>query len=176
MKNSILGGILRAIATAAALLAAPAVAAHMQQAGGLRIIHPWATPGSGTSRVHPTLVNEGEGAIDLVSATTPAARVARLRLEDVFVATLSVPPGVTLTPSMMSRVALGHSGRAIVAAPLTVLAYVLVLLAGVLRVVASFDGDALLHLSAACWILGWSCFLAVYTPICIGRGAQGRLC
>lgn len=82
----------------------------------------------------------------------------------------------TLTLGMMSRVALGHSGRAIDAAPLTVLAYVLVLLAGVLRVVASFDGDALLHLSAACWILGWLCFLAVYTPICVGRGPQERLC
>jgi uncharacterized protein involved in response to NO len=82
----------------------------------------------------------------------------------------------TLTLGMMSRVALGHSGRAIVAAPLTALAYILVLLAGVLRVAASFDGDALLHVSAACWILGWLCFLIVYVPICVGRGAQGRAC
>lgn len=98
MKESILGGILRTIVAAAALLAAPAVLAHMQQAGDLQIIHPWATPGSGASRVNPTLVNEGEGAIDIVGASTPAAGAARLRLEDVPVATLSVPPGVTLTP------------------------------------------------------------------------------
>lgn len=83
----------------------------------------------------------------------------------------------TLTLGMMSRVALGHSGRPIVAAPLTVIAYVLVLAAGVLRVAASFDGEALLHVSAAAWVLGWICFLIVYLPICFGRGAEaGRPC
>lgn len=98
MKNSIRGGMLRAIAAAAALLLSPTVSAHTQQAGDLQIIHPWATPGSVESRAHPTLVNDGEDAIDIVGATTPAARTARLRLEDVLVTSLSVPPGVTLTP------------------------------------------------------------------------------
>jgi uncharacterized protein involved in response to NO len=79
-----------------------------------------------------------------------------------------------LTMGMMSRVALGHSGRALVAAPLTVLAYVLVLAAGVLRVAATFDGEALLDLSAAAWILAWGCFLIVYLPICVGYGASGK--
>jgi uncharacterized protein involved in response to NO len=82
----------------------------------------------------------------------------------------------TLTLGMMSRVALGHSGRAIVAAPLTVLAYVLVILSGVLRVCASFDGEALLQVAAAGWILGWLCFLIVYVPICLSRGGHGRPC
>jgi len=82
-----------------------------------------------------------------------------------------------LTLGMMSRVALGHSGRAIVAAPLTVLAYALILAAGVLRVASAFDGDALLHTGAAVWILGWLCFLVVYTPICCaGQAAGGRPC
>jgi copper(I)-binding protein len=98
MKNSIRSGMLRAIAAAAALFIAPTVSAHTQQAGDLQIIHPWATPGSVESRAHPTLVNDGEDAIDIVGATTPAARTARLRLEDVLVTSLSVPPGVTLTP------------------------------------------------------------------------------
>lgn len=80
----------------------------------------------------------------------------------------------TLTLGMMSRVALGHSGRAIIAAPLTVIAYGLVLLAGVLRVASVFDGDALLHVSAACWVLGWICFLIVYAPICGGSSAAER--
>lgn len=83
----------------------------------------------------------------------------------------------TLTLGMMSRVALGHSGRAIVAAPLTVVAYLLVLGSGLLRVAASFDGEALLQLSAATWVLGWICFLIVYLPICVGRSAEtGRPC
>lgn len=82
----------------------------------------------------------------------------------------------TLTLAMMSRVALGHSGRAIVAAPLTVLAYVLVLAAGALRVASTFDGEALLDLSAAAWILGWGCFLVVYLPICLRSGAGGKPC
>lgn len=78
----------------------------------------------------------------------------------------------TLTLAMMSRVALGHSGRAIVAAPLTVLAYGFAIAAGALRVAASFDGDPLLHVSAAAWILAWGCFLIVYAPICLRRGRQ----
>lgn len=82
----------------------------------------------------------------------------------------------TLTLAMMSRVALGHSGRAIVAAPLTVLAYVLVLAAGALRVASTFDGEALLDLSAAAWILAWGCFLVVYLLICVRSGAGGKPC
>ena len=82
----------------------------------------------------------------------------------------------TLTLGMMSRVALGHSGRAIVAAPLTVVAYGLVFIAGALRVATAFDGETLLHLSAACWILGWICFLVVYAPVCLRGGMAGRPC
>lgn len=82
----------------------------------------------------------------------------------------------TLTLAMMSRVALGHSGRAIVAAPLAVLAYVLVLAAGALRVASTFDGEALLDLSAAAWILAWGCFLVVYLPVCLRSGAGGKPC
>ena len=44
MKNSIQGSMLRLIAVAAALLIAPTVLAHTQQAGDLQIIHPWAAP------------------------------------------------------------------------------------------------------------------------------------
>lgn len=80
----------------------------------------------------------------------------------------------TLTIGMMSRVALGHSGRPIVAAPLTAVAYALVVLAGALRVATVFDGETILHLSAACWILGWVCFLIVYAPICAKARADGR--
>ena len=74
-----------------------------------------------------------------------------------------------LTLAMMSRVALGHSGRRIVAAPLTVLAYGLILLSGLVRVSSALGtgSEALLDAAGAAWALGWLCFLMVYAPICL---------
>ena len=85
-------------------------------------------------------------------------------------------PMATMILAVTTRATLGHTGRELRASAATVLAYVLVVLAGMLRVAASFDGEALLQVSAASWILGWLCFLIVYVPICVSRGAHGRPC
>ncbi len=82
----------------------------------------------------------------------------------------------SMTLGMMSRVALGHSGRPLTAAPLTVLAYCLVLAAAVMRVAAAFDGDAMLHLAVALWVLGWSSFLVAYAPVFVAADRPGREC
>lgn len=75
-----------------------------------------------------------------------------------------------LTLAMMSRVALGHSGRKIIAAPLTVLAYGLILASGLLRVFAATGtgSELWLNLAGVAWTLGWLGFLVVYAPICAG--------
>lgn len=75
----------------------------------------------------------------------------------------------TLTLAVMSRAALGHSGRVIVAAPLTSLAYLLVGMAALVRVFGpALKPGAYLGLmvsSGVLWSLAFLCFLVVYAPI-----------
>lgn len=74
----------------------------------------------------------------------------------------------TLVLGVMSRVALGHTGRALKAPPLAVASYGLITVAVVLRLLAAAgiaDYRWSLSLSALAWILAFGCFLAGYLPI-----------
>lgn len=80
---------------------------------------------------------------------------------------------------MMSRVALGHTGRSIVPAPLTIAAYWLVNAAALLRVAFALTFDDTLRAisligSGALWSLAFACFLVVYWPILSRPRADGR--
>ncbi|MBI1778184.1 MAG: NnrS family protein [Proteobacteria bacterium] len=80
----------------------------------------------------------------------------------------------TMTVAVMSRAALGHSGRPVVASRTTVAAYGLVTLAAVLRVAAGaligpYDG-ALIGAAGIAWILGFAAFLFAYSPLLLMRG------
>ena len=79
--------------------------------------------------------------------------------------------------AMMTRVALGHTGRALVAAPATVGAYVTLLLAMLARVFGPvWSSDALtpLIIAAVLWVVGFALFLVVYVPILIGQRADNK--
>ncbi len=83
----------------------------------------------------------------------------------------------TMILGVGSRAALGHSGRPLVLAKATVLAYGLVILAGVARVapaVLGVDGLWSLHLSGALWSLGWLVFGITYWPILTRPRLDGR--
>ena len=81
-----------------------------------------------------------------------------------------------VTLGMMARVAVGHTGRAMQAAPLTLLAFVLINLAAVLartraparprRLSDLADGSA-----GFCWILAFGLFLWVHAPMLIEPAA-----
>ena len=80
---------------------------------------------------------------------------------------------------MMSRVALGHTGRSIAPAPLTVAAYWLVNAAALLRVAFSLTPDdtlraASLMASGALWSVAFGLFVVVYWPILSQPRADGR--
>ena len=80
-----------------------------------------------------------------------------------------------LTLSMMSRVALGHTGRALEPAGLTVLALVLMTLAAVVRVfLASWQGLLAYQISAVLWMLALLLFVIVYLPILINPRPDGK--
>ena len=77
----------------------------------------------------------------------------------------------TMILAVMSRVALGHTGRPLRAARLTVLAYVLINFAALARVLAPLSDShytALLNLAALGWIVAWMLFLWVYWPVLCG--------
>lgn len=83
----------------------------------------------------------------------------------------------TMMLAVMSRAALGHTGRAIQAHPLTVAAYALVTAAALFRIAAAVFSDvqmALLTAAAASWIAAFAFFLAVYAPILWRPRLDGR--
>lgn len=83
----------------------------------------------------------------------------------------------TMILAVMSRASLGHTGRRLVAAPLTAAAYVLVTLGAAARVIASLiESDTQLLAAGAgiAWGVGFLLYLFVYAPILCGPRADGR--
>lgn len=78
---------------------------------------------------------------------------------------------------MMTRTALGHTGRALKASNLMVIAYVLVITATLLRLAAIIFPVAtipLWHSSALCWVLGFIAYAYEYGPYLTSPRADGR--
>jgi uncharacterized protein involved in response to NO len=75
----------------------------------------------------------------------------------------------TMTMAVMSRAALGHIGRPLVASRMTVVAYGLVTGAAVLRIAAGLFVDpyytVLVGIAGAVWILAFAAFLFAYMPL-----------
>lgn len=83
----------------------------------------------------------------------------------------------TMLLAVMSRAALGHTGRPLRAHPATVSAYVLVSVAALLRIGAAFMPSLYFELllgSGIAWALAFLLFVAVYAPILILPRADGR--
>jgi uncharacterized protein involved in response to NO len=84
----------------------------------------------------------------------------------------------TMTLAVMSRAALGHTGRPLKAARITVAAYGLVTLAAIIRVAGAIlctQSYALsVELSGALWIAAFALFALVYAPILLRPRADGR--
>ena len=83
----------------------------------------------------------------------------------------------TMLLAVMSRAALGHTGRPLRAHPATVSAYVLVSVAALLRIGAAFMPSLyseLLMGSGIAWALAFLLFVAVYAPILALPRADGR--
>ena len=90
--------------------------------------------------------------------------------------TLTVGAIGLLTLGMMSRVALGHSGRLIAAAPLTRVAFMLLASAALLRVIVAACGldSRWLLLSGLLWSSAFAAFVVVYLPILLRPRIDGR--
>ena len=77
----------------------------------------------------------------------------------------------TMTLAIMTRAALGHTGRPLIATPLTVAAYLLVSLAAIARVVGT---EAAMMLAASAWTAAFVGFTIVYAPIFLKPRPDGQ--
>ena len=84
----------------------------------------------------------------------------------------------TMILAVMSRAALGHSGRPLVAPRPMALSYLLLTLAAIVRVFAPvlFPGryDQIVGISGALWILAFAIYLWIYTPILLTPRRDGK--
>jgi uncharacterized protein involved in response to NO len=83
----------------------------------------------------------------------------------------------TMILAVMTRAALGHTGRPLIAPPLIVVSYVLLTLATIVRVSGPVFPEVYLYniaVSGVLWIGAFILFLVVYTPILIGPRADGK--
>ncbi|HTM78697.1 MAG TPA: NnrS family protein, partial [Devosia sp.] len=74
----------------------------------------------------------------------------------------------TMTLAVMTRVTRGHTGQALHASPMTVLSYVCMILAGLLRPLAAAFPDfymAIVTASGIAWMLAFLLFLVEHTPL-----------
>ncbi|GGJ42099.1 NnrS family protein [Neoroseomonas lacus] len=79
--------------------------------------------------------------------------------------------------AVMTRAALGHTGRDLVAAPATVVAYVLIALAALMRCFGPpLTGGALapLMVAGALWVAAFALYLMVYAPVLLLTRPDGK--
>ncbi|HVK98937.1 MAG TPA: NnrS family protein [Dongiaceae bacterium] len=83
----------------------------------------------------------------------------------------------TLILAVMTRVAMGHTGRPLVLRPMGVWIYVAILLATLLRTTVALqlmDFRVGVMLAALCWVLAFGLFVILYFPILSSPRADGR--
>jgi uncharacterized protein involved in response to NO len=83
-----------------------------------------------------------------------------------------------LTLGMMSRVALGHTGRPILPPRIMTLAFIFINLAALFRVFGTmiFTSaiSSMISVSAVCWLVAFAIFIYKYTPVLIAPRIDGK--
>ncbi len=91
---------------------------------------------------------------------------------------LTIGAAATMIVAVITRASLGHTGRPLVASPITVLAYVLLTAAAAVRslgpALSVLPYAAVVGLSALLWTAAFLLFLWVYAPILLTRRADGK--
>jgi uncharacterized protein involved in response to NO len=83
----------------------------------------------------------------------------------------------TMTLAIMTRATLGHTGRELIAAPGSGLAYLCVSFGALARVTAAFAADVQVPLTVAggaLWAAGFVLFLWIYGKMLLGPRVDGR--
>jgi uncharacterized protein involved in response to NO len=120
----------------------------------------------------------GYGWLVLGLALKAAALLSGIMAADKWLHALTVGTIGTMILAVMSRAALGHSGRALVAPRPMSFAFLLVSAAAISRVAfpAAFPEqyDQIIALSGALWLAAFAIYLTVYTPILLKPRQDGK--
>ena len=91
---------------------------------------------------------------------------------------LTIGAAATMILGVMTRAALGHTGRPLVVSPLITAAYLLLAAAAFVRVfglaVSGESYPVLILLAAILWTAAFGLYLVVYTPILLGPRTDGK--
>ncbi|SHG72676.1 NnrS family protein [Massilia sp. CF038] len=172
MLLTILAGLGWVMDVPVALAAPLAFAAALAQAARLALWQPWRT----LSRPILWILHISYAWIALGMALLGLAEMG-LVTTSAAVHLLAVGALGGLIVGMITRTALGHTGRALAAGPADVAMYVLMQLAVLARLAAALSNwqrDALLLLAGACWSLTFLIYLAVYGPRLLAPRIDGR--
>jgi uncharacterized protein involved in response to NO len=153
------------------VLALCAALAHGWRLANWRGLATWPEPLLGVLHLGYAWLVVGYGLLGSAELTAAVPRSAALHA-------LTVGAMGTMILAVMSRVALGHTGRPLHAARLTVAAYALVSLAAGLRIAAPLSGSgymALIDLSGGVWIVAFAIFSWIYWPILLGPRVDGKV-
>lgn len=175
-----LPGAMALLALADAL--APTAAATGALAGLLALAHAWRLSGweGWRARGQPILwsLHLAYGWVPLGLALKAAWLLGGLDVGRYWLHALGAGAIATLVFAVITRVALGHSGRPLVVRPPITVAYVLLHLGALARVVGpallpdAYEG--VLVAAATAWTLAFLVFLVVYTPILVSRRPDGK--
>jgi uncharacterized protein involved in response to NO len=114
----------------------------------------------------------GYGFIPLGYLAIASARLAGFMPETAAIHLLAVGAVGVLTLAVMSRAALGHTGRPLVVAPAMAVSYGAVALAAIVRAfgpqVPGSDYFLSIFLAGGLWMGGFALFVALYLPVFIG--------
>ncbi|MBN0988762.1 NnrS family protein [Amphritea pacifica] len=83
----------------------------------------------------------------------------------------------SMTLGMMARVSLGHTARPLKLTKITVMAFILMVAAGSVRVFMPMVPELhslAIHISGGLWIIAWGLFLIPYTPILLKPRLDGQ--
>jgi uncharacterized protein involved in response to NO len=152
------------------ILALCAALAHGWRLANWRGLATWSEPLLAVLHLGYAWLVIGYGLLGSAELTAAVPRSAALHA-------LTMGAMGTMILAVMSRVALGHTGRSLHAAHLTVTAYALVSLAAGLRITAPLTGAgymALIDLSGAVWIAAFAIFSWVYWPILLRPRVDGK--
>jgi uncharacterized protein involved in response to NO len=111
-------------------------------------------------------------------ALKAAALLGGLPAAQYWLHALTIGAFSTMILAVMTRAALGHTGRPIIAHPLTTVSYTLLLLAAITRVCGptmfGLPFNLAIVLAAGLWTGAFALFLLIYLPILCGPRADGR--
>ncbi|MDO6564043.1 NnrS family protein [Amphritea sp. 1_MG-2023] len=83
----------------------------------------------------------------------------------------------SMTIGMMARVSLGHTARPLKLAKITVVAFILMMISGLIRVFLPLIPElhsVSIHISGGLWVIAWLLFLIPYTPILLQPRLDGQ--